>query len=84
MSNFDSNDSLSLSIESTDRWWVYQRLQSLEIPCQCKCYKPLQIQVSSPLSTIQTWSVLRQMSASRQELADWLETCWQMPQNRNC
>ena len=84
MSNFDSNYSLDLSVGCADRWWVYHRLQSLEVPCRCQCYKPLQVEVYSPLSTVQIWSVMRQTTASRQELTDWLETCWQLPQRRNC
>lgn len=62
---------------STDRWFIYRRLQQLEISCQCGSQQPLVVEINSPVAALQLWSVLRQLNASRRELIQWLETCWQ-------
>ncbi|BCX12704.1 MAG: hypothetical protein KatS3mg067_1642 [Thermosynechococcus sp.] len=59
------------------RWPIYQRLTELEVPCECLPYQPLTVEVNSPLVALQVWSVVRQFSASRDTLVDWLEQCWQ-------
>lgn len=68
----------STEIQCEDRWQVYRRLQELEIPCWCHAYKPLKVEVSSPIATVQLWSVVRRVSLSRQESMPWLERCWQL------
>lgn len=67
-----------IEVSCDDRWQVYQRLQILEIPCQCAAYQPLKVQLHSVAMAIQVWSVVRSVTASRQVLSDWLETCWQL------
>ncbi|URR35574.1 hypothetical protein NBE99_00055 [Thermosynechococcus sp. HN-54] len=61
------------------RWPIYQRLTELEVPCEYLPYQPLTVEVNSPLAALQVWSVVRQMSAARDTLVDWLEQCWQCP-----
>ena len=76
-----NTDSQVVTIDWTERWQVYQRLQELQIPCQCLPNQPLQVNLSSPSAAIQLWSVVRHFTASRQELADWLKHCWQVSIN---
>ena len=59
-----------------DRWTVYQRLQELEIPCFCTTNQPLTVEISNPMALVQLWSVIRHVSASRQEMVAVLEKCW--------
>jgi len=61
-----------------DRWQVYRRLQELEIPCQCRTNQPLRYQLNDVAAAIQLWSVVRQLTVERRELASWLERCWQI------
>lgn len=65
-----------IGFEGIDRWQVYQRLQELEIPCKCGSCQPLQIEVITPIAMLQVWSVLKHCRASRTELVQWLEQCW--------
>ncbi|MEG4446054.1 hypothetical protein QUA82_15325 [Microcoleus sp. F8-D3] len=60
-----------------DRWQVYKRLQELEIPCWCAVDQPLRAKVNNVKQAAQLMSVLRQVSAPRCELVQWLEYCWQ-------
>jgi hypothetical protein len=57
-------------------WQAYQRLQELGIPCQCCGNGYLQVVIDNPTAALQLWSVVRQMTASRRELTDWLQRCW--------
>ena len=59
-----------------ERWMLYQRLQELGIICDCYADNPLVVELSTPVAAVQMWSVLKQMSSSRQELIDWLNSCW--------
>lgn len=61
-----------------DRWQVYRRLQELEIPCWCAVEQPLRTQIDTVKQAAQLISVLRQVSASRSELVQWLECCWRL------
>ncbi|MEA5564027.1 MULTISPECIES: Asr1405/Asl0597 family protein [unclassified Anabaena] len=56
-----------------DRWQIYQRLQELDIPCWCEASQPLKVKISSPVAAIQLWSVIRQFTASRQDLISTLK-----------
>lgn len=66
-----------LPVKWSYRWDVFRRLQALNIECQCSTNEPLLVDLHSPTTAIQIWSVLRQFSASRGELIDWLDDCWQ-------
>jgi hypothetical protein len=67
-----------VNLHRTDRWQVFHRLQALDISCQCGTHQPLLVQIENPQAAIQLWSVVKQCSASRGELIDWLNRCWQM------
>jgi len=59
-----------------DRWQVYQRLQDLDIPCWCEPNQPLTVEISNPTAAVQLWSVMRQLTAVRQDLILTLNQCW--------
>ncbi len=67
-----------ISVQWTHKWDIYHRLQALEIDCHCKSNRPLLIELNSPQTAIQVWSVIKHLSASRQELIGWLNRCWQL------
>lgn len=65
-----------LQVNPALRWQVYQRLQELDISCECLCYQPLYVKYTNTTEVIQIWSVVRQMTASRSELIGFLNNCW--------
>ncbi|MBO3460512.1 hypothetical protein G7B40_000760 [Aetokthonos hydrillicola Thurmond2011] len=68
-----------LQIPLCDRWRIYHRLQELMIPCWCSTDGSLRVRINSSLMAILVRSTLVQFMATRQELIDWLEHCWQLP-----
>lgn len=66
-------------VECGDRWQVYFRLQELGIPCQCKSYQPLLVDIQSAQSLIQVWNVVKRVSTPRPVLAQWLNQCLSLP-----
>jgi hypothetical protein len=74
--------SLILAKKRSDRWDIFHRLQSLDVQCKCSTNEPLLGELHSPTTVAQIWSVLRQFSASRTELIDWLDSCWQQESDR--
>ncbi len=58
------------------RWSIYQRLTLLDIPCCYEPHQPLVVEVNSPTTALHIWSVVRQLTATRAILVDWLERCW--------
>ena len=69
-----------VTIQSSDKWQIYHRLQALDIACQCRTNKPLQVKVDDIQTAIQLWSVAKQFTASRRELVCWLNRCWKIKQ----
>ena len=65
-----------LPVKWAYRWEVYRRLKALEIDCHCSTNEPLLVDLYSPTTLVQIWSVIRQSSAERQQLIDWLNNCW--------
>lgn len=65
-----------LPVKWAYRWDVFRRLKALEIDCQCSTNEPLLVDLYSPTTLVQIWSVIRQSSAERQQLIDWLDNCW--------
>ncbi|MEX0269185.1 Asr1405/Asl0597 family protein [Leptolyngbyaceae cyanobacterium UHCC 1019] len=63
------------SISRCDRWLACQRLQDLNISCQCHSDGYLQVEITHPIAILQLRSVVQQITASRLELVDWLERC---------
>ena len=66
-----------VKVNWADRWQVYQRLQELGIPCWCATNQPLTVDIAEVAAAVQLWSVVRQLTVSRQELVCLLERCWQ-------
>ena len=69
-----------VTVQSSDKWQIYHRLQALDIFCQCRTNKPLQVKVDDIHAAIQLWSVAKQFTASRGELVHWLNRCWKIKQ----
>lgn len=65
-----------VSVDWTDRWQVYTRLQELNITCSCGMNQSLTVEISNVMAAIQLWSVVHQFTASRRELIQTLERCW--------
>jgi len=65
-----------VTVNWTDRWQVYQRVQELDIPCSCEANQPLKVIIDNPTIAIQLWSVVQQYTAARQDLIAILEKCW--------
>ncbi|MCY7394495.1 MAG: hypothetical protein LH647_24250 [Leptolyngbyaceae cyanobacterium CAN_BIN12] len=63
------------TISRCDRWLACQRLQDLNIPCQCQLDGCLQVEITHPIAILQLRSVVQQITASRSELIEWLERC---------
>lgn len=74
--NPPSSPNQVIQVQGTDRWEVYHRLQELDIPCECTLNQPLQIELNTQIQAIQLWSVVKRITAPRQELISWLERCW--------
>ncbi|NET01324.1 MAG: hypothetical protein F6K62_12640 [Sphaerospermopsis sp. SIO1G2] len=70
-----------VEVSWADRWQVYQRLNELDIPCCCETNQPLEVEVTNPQIAVQIWSITRQFTASRQELINRLEDCWNISDN---
>lgn len=68
-----------VEINWTDRWQVYKRLQELEISSSCKINQPLTVEIANITDIAQLWSVLRQFTASRQDLISHLQHSWHLP-----
>ena len=66
----------TLEVNWADRWQVYQRLQELDIPCYCETNQPLRVEIGNATAAIQLWSVIRRLTASRQDQIWTLECCW--------
>ena len=67
-----------VDIKNMERWSIYHRLQELKIPCQCSIGRPLQVELDYPSAIAQLCFVVKQLTASRSELIDWLDFCWNM------
>ena len=71
----------SVEIKNTERWSIYHRLQQLEIPCRCSTNLPLQVELNSPCAIAQLCFVVKQLTAPRSELIEWLNDCWKIETN---
>ena len=64
-------------VSRCDRWAVCHRLQELMIPCWCPQDGSLWVEIEHGNHAILLRSVVYGAIASRQELLDWLERCWE-------
>jgi hypothetical protein len=71
-----SSSRQKLAIARGARWQVYQRLCELDIPCSCIENGDLYADIANPVAAVQLHSVVRQFTAPRMMLIDWLEACW--------
>lgn len=67
-----------LAVKWAYRWEVFRRLKALDIQCQCSTNEPLLVYLNSATTVMQVWSVVKQFNASRQELVEMLDNCWQL------
>lgn len=74
--NLDAAVQETVEVNRADRWQVYLRLQDLDISCECPSDQPLRVEIQSATAAMQLWSVVKQLTASRQDLVEWLERCW--------
>ncbi|WP_089091476.1 Asr1405/Asl0597 family protein [Nodularia sp. NIES-3585] len=75
-SEIKTNFVVGVEVDWSDRWHVYKRLQELDIPCWCEANQPLRVEIKNPLAVVQLWSVMQQLTTSRQDLICNLEHCW--------
>lgn len=66
-----------VTIARSDRWQVCYRLQELDISCTCPADGNLVVDLDTPVALAQLWSVMQQLTGSRQQMIEWLERCWQ-------
>ncbi|PSB11529.1 hypothetical protein C7B62_05185 [Pleurocapsa sp. CCALA 161] len=66
----------AIAVKWAYRWEIFRRLQALDIDCQCATNEPLLVNLNSPTTLAQVWSVIRQSTAQRHQLVDWLNDCW--------
>jgi hypothetical protein len=72
----DSLVSQVAEISRSDRWFVSRRLQELTINCWCPEDGSLWVEIDNSTHAVLLRSAVYQLMASRQELIDWLERCW--------
>lgn len=68
-----------IAISRSDRWQAYHRLQDLGIACNCLQDGSFVAEINSPIAALQMRSVIAQLTATRQQLIDWLNHCWHYP-----
>lgn len=68
----------TIGIKNTGRWSIYHRLQELEIPCRCATNRPMEVELNCPYAIAQLCFVVKQLTAPRSELIDWLDRCWKI------
>ncbi len=65
-----------VEVSWSDRWQVYRRLRELDVPCWCAIDEPLRVAIDTAITAVQLQSVLKQLTAPRRDLVQWLERCW--------
>lgn len=68
----------TLSVPRIARWQICYRLQELMIPCWCLPDGSLRVDVQNGTVILLLRSVVQQFVASRQEMVNWLERCWEI------
>ena len=77
--NLNLTSSQVISINGSEKWDIYHRLQELDIPSQCFTNQLVSVEISSPNALIQVWTVVRRMTSSRRDLIRLLKSCWENP-----
>ena len=80
MNTFNQNQSTCeiVEVSCVDRWQVYKRLQELDIDCWCESEQPLQVYLKNTNEANQLESVLKHFTANLYELAQLLQSCWEV------
>jgi hypothetical protein len=66
-----------IAVPRGDRWRIYHRLQELMISSHCTADGTLRVEVNHATELLLVYSIYQQFTATRQELVNWLERCWQ-------
>ncbi|NJR49235.1 MAG: hypothetical protein HC780_06370 [Leptolyngbyaceae cyanobacterium CSU_1_3] len=74
--NIDGSGTHVVSVSRSDRWRIARRLQELMIPCWCPEDGSLRVEVQNCIGVLLLRSVVQQFVASRPEMVNWLERCW--------
>ncbi len=79
--NFSEESAIKTEIDvrQLERWQVYQRLTELQVPCRCSSNQPLEVELKTPLAFWQFWTIMWRVSADRNTLTSYLESCWRLP-----
>ncbi len=64
-------------VSRSERWLIHRRLEELMIPCWCPDDGSLWVEIEHGIDAILLRSTVYQAIASRQELVDWLDRCWE-------
>ncbi|QNP28564.1 Asr1405/Asl0597 family protein [Cylindrospermopsis curvispora] len=65
-----------LEVPLSDRSEILDRLQELMIACNFELDGSLRVQVNSIREAVIVQNTILQFLGSREELVEWLETCW--------
>ncbi|MFP4132659.1 MAG: Asr1405/Asl0597 family protein [Halothece sp.] len=65
-----------IKINRSDRWFVYRRLQELNMSCCCPDDGSLWVEIQTTVEAHLLRSTIQQFVSSRHDLAAWLERCW--------
>jgi hypothetical protein len=76
-SNPDALLSRVANVSRCDRWLIHHRLQELMIPCWCPDDGSLWVEIEHGINAILLRSAVYQAIATREELLDWLQRCWE-------
>jgi len=68
----------AIAVPPGARWCLCRRLQELDISATCPKDGTLHVEVPHAIALVQLWSVVQQVTTSRQEKLQWLERCWQL------
>jgi hypothetical protein len=74
--NFFALGEQFLEVPLSDRSEIFHRLQELMIICTYELDGSLRVQVNSFKEAVLVQSTVMQFLASREELVEWLDTCW--------
>jgi hypothetical protein len=66
-----------IAVPKGDRWRIHHRLQELRITSLCNADGSLQVEINHATELLLVYSIHRQFTATRGELVNWLERCWQ-------
>lgn len=66
-----------VKVSPGDRRQVHRRFLELSLNAWCSPDGQLRVEINNDVEAAQVHSVIRQFVATRPELINWLERCWQ-------